>query len=153
MVTKELSEAAVEFNCILDNSSQEIIDKIPQKFIKFMRDIASTTYEFNYDKSKKLNEQDIKPETRGLISLVYQDYICSENEKKDYILKCKNYEIKKEEELREKYNPDNVFKNRKKLQNTMDNEVVKENAIIEYKEKNFIQKIFDKIKQLFKRID
>ena len=118
-----------------------------------MRDIASTTYEFNYDKSKKLNEQDIKPETRGLISLVYQDYICSENEKKDYILKCKNYEIKKEEELREKYNPDNVFKNRKKLQNTMDNEVVKENAIIEYKEKNFIQKIFDKIKQLFKRID
>lgn len=153
MVTKELSEAAVEFNYILDNSSQEIIDKIPQKFIKFMRDIASTTYEFNYDKSKKLNEQDIKPETRGLISLVYQDYICSENEKKDYILKCKNYEIKKEEELREKYNPDNVFKNRKKLQNTMDNEVVKENAIIEYKEKNFIQKIFDKIKQLFKRID
>lgn len=153
MVTKELSEAAVEFNHILDNSSQEIIDKIPQKFIKFMRDIASTTYEFNYDKSKKLNEQDIKPETRGLISLVYQDYICSENEKKDYILKCKNYEIKKEEELREKYNPDNVFKNRKKLQNTMDNEVVKENAIIEYKEKNFIQKIFDKIKQLFKRID
>ena len=153
MVTKELSEAAVEFNCILDNSSQEIIDKIPQKFIKFMRDIASTTYEFNYDKSKKLNEQDIKPETRGLISLVYQDYICSENEKKDYIPKCKNYEIKKEEELREKYNPDNVFKNRKKLQNTMDNEVVKENAIIEYKEKNFIQKIFDKIKQLFKRID
>ena len=153
MVTKELSEAAVEFNYILDNSSQEIIDKIPQKFIKFMRDIASTTYEFNYDKSKKLNEQDIKPETRGLISLVYQDYICSEDEKKDYILKCKNYEIKKEEELREKYNPDNVFKNRKKLQNTMDNEVVKENAIIEYKEKNFIQKIFDKIKQLFKRID
>ena len=153
MVTKELSEAAVEFNCILDNSSQEIIDKIPQKFIEFMKNIASTTYKFNYDKSKKLNEQDIKPETRGLISLVYQDYICSEDEKKDYILKCKNYEIKKEEELREKYNPDNLFKNRKKLQNTMDNEVVKENAIIEYKEKNFIQKIFDKIKQLFKRID
>ena len=153
MVTKELSEAAVEFNCILDNSSQKIIDKIPQKFIKFMRNIASTTYKFNYDKSKKLNEQDIKPETRGLISLVYQDYICSEDEKKDYILKCKNHEIKKEEELREKYNLDNVFKNRKKLQNTMDNEVVKENAIIEYKEKNFIQKIFDKIKQLFKRID
>ena len=153
MVTKELSEAAVEFNCILDNSSQEIIDKIPQKFIKFMKNIASTTYTFNYDKSKQLNEQDIKPETRGLISLVYQDYICSEDEKKDYILKCKNHEIKKEEELREKYNLDNVFKNRKKLQNTMDNEVVKENAIIEYKEKNFIQKIFDKIKQLFKRID
>lgn len=151
MVTKELSEAAVEFNCILNNSSQEIINKIPKKFITFMKNIASTTYTFNYDKSKKLNEQNIKPETRGLISLVYQAYICSEEEKNNYILKCKNYEIKKEKELREKYNPDDIFKNRKNVQNTLENDISEENAIIEYKEKNFIQKLFERIKHLFKR--
>ena len=33
MVTKELSEAAVEFNCIMENSSQEVINKIPKKFL------------------------------------------------------------------------------------------------------------------------
>ena len=115
MVTKELSEAAVEFNCILNHSSQEIINKIPEKFITFMKSIASTTYTFNYDKNKKLNEQNIKPETRGIISLVYQDYICSEEEKNNYILKCKNYKIKKENELKEKYNPDNIFRSRKNL--------------------------------------
>lgn len=96
MVTKELSEAAVEFNYILDNSSQELKNKISPKFIKYMRDIASTTYIFNYDNSKKLNEQKLKAETRGLIALVYQDYICTEEEKNDYIIKCKNYKFEKE---------------------------------------------------------
>ena len=151
MVTKELSEAAVEFNYILDNSSQEIIDKIPQKFIKFMRDIASTTYEFNYDKSKQLNEQDIKPETRGLISLVYQDYICSEDEKKDYILKCKNHEIKKEEELREKYNPEYIF--RKKESNTATEMSKKQEvtALVKYHDIKWYEKLIAKIKRLFKK--
>lgn len=151
MVNKELSEAAVEFNCILDNSAQEIIDKIPQKFIKFMRDIASTTYKFNYDKSKKLNEQDIKPETRGLISLVYQDYICSEDEKKGYILKCKNYEVKKEEELREKYNPEHIF--RKKESNTTTGMQNKQDvtALVKYYDIKWYEKIIIKIKRVFKK--
>lgn len=151
MVTKELSEAAVEFNCILNNSSQEIINKIPKKFIDFMQSIASSTYTFDYDKSKKLNEQKLKPETRGLISLVYQDYICNEEEKNNYIIKCRNYEDNKEKELREKYNPDNVFKNRNSSQKSIKDDISEEIDMVEYKKKNFIQKIFGKIKCIFKR--
>ena len=123
MVTKELSEAAVEFNCILSNASPEIIKKIPKSFINFMKDIASTTYKFDYDKSKKLNEQTLKLETRGLISLVYSDYICNDKEKEEYINKCQNYLKIKEQEAREKYNPDKLFKNSKlktkKLEKTL----------------------------------
>lgn len=152
MVTKELSEAAVEFNCILNNASPEIIKKIPKSFIGFMKNIASTTYKFDYDKSKKLNEQTLKPETRGLISLVYSDYICNDKEKEEYINKCQNHLIIKEQEAREKYNPDNLFKNSKvKTQNFENTTITEETAIVEYKEKNFIQKIFDKIRNLFKK--
>lgn len=152
MVTKELSEAAVEFNCILNNTSPEIIKKIPKSFISFMKNIASTTYKFDYDKSKKLNEQNLKPETRGLISLVYSDYICNDKEKKEYINKCQNHLKIKEKEAREKYNPDNLFKNSKaKTQNLENTTITEETAIVEYKKKNFIQKIFDKIKNLFKK--
>ena len=110
MSTKELSEAAVEFNCILNNASPEIIKKIPKSFIDFMKNIASTTYKFDYDKSKKLNEQTLKPETRGLLSLVYSDYICNDKEKEEYINKYQNYLRIKEQEAKEKYNPDNLFK-------------------------------------------
>lgn len=152
MVTKELSEAAVEFNCILNNTSPEIIKKIPKSFISFMKNIASTTYKFDYDKTKKLNEQNLKLETRGLISLVYSDYICNDKEKEEYINKCQNHLRIKEQEAREKYNPDNLFKKSKvENQNFKNNTITEETSIIEYKEKNFIQRIFDKIKSLFNK--
>ena len=152
MVTKELSEAAVEFNCILNNASPEIIRKIPKSFISFMKNIASTTYKFDYDKSKKLNEQILKPETRGLISLVYSDYICNNKEKEEYINKCQNYLRIKEQEAREKYNFNNLFeKSKVKTQNIENTTITEETAIVEYKEKNFMQKVFEKIKYLFKK--
>ena len=152
MVTKELSEAAVEFNCILNNASPEIINKIPQNFISFMKSIASTTYKFDYDKNKKLKEQTLKPETKGLISLVYSNYICNDKEKEEYINKCQNHLRKKEQEARKKYNPDNLFKSSKgKTQNFENTTITEKTAIVEYKEKNFIQKIFDKIRNLFKK--
>ena len=152
MVTKELSEAAVEFNCILNNASPEIIRKIPKSFISFMKNIASTTYKFDYDKSKKLNEQILKPETRGLISLVYSDYICNNKEKEEYINKCQNYLRIKEQEAREKYNFNNLFeKSKVKTQNIENATITEETAMVEYKEKNFMQKVFEKIKYLFKK--
>lgn len=152
MVTKELSEAAVEFNCILDNLSQDVLNKIPIKFIDFMKNIASTTYKFEYDITKKLNEQNLKPETRGLISLVYSDYICDNKEKEEYINKCQNYLKIKEEVAREKYNSNNLFKKQNvETQNYENNIITEEKSIIEYKEKNLLQKIFDKIKQLFRK--
>ncbi len=152
MVTKGLSEAAVEFNCILKNASPEIINKIPKSFISFMKNIASTTYKFDYDKSKKLNDQILKPETRGLISLVYSDYICNDKEKEEYINKCQNYLKIKEQEAREKYNYDNLFeKSKAKTQNFENTTIKEETALVKYKEENFIQKIFNKIKNLLKK--
>lgn len=147
MVTKELSEAAVEFNCILENSSKTIIEKIPIKFLDFMKDIASKTYEFNYDKSKSLNEQNLKPETRGLIALVYQDYICNENERKEYIQKSQLFANQMEDLKREKYNPDNLFKKQEQLKNSED-VMTNEIAMIEYKESIF-KRFINKIKRIF----
>ena len=64
----------------------------------------------------------------------------------------KNNEDKYQAELREKYNPDNLFKKQKsEILNLENNTITEETAIIEYKEKNFLKKIFDKIKHLFKK--
>ena len=72
--------------------------------------------------------------------------------KEEYINKCQNHLRIKEQEAREKYNPDNLFKNSKvKTQNFENTTITEETAIVEYKEKNFIQKIFDKIRNLFKK--
>ena len=147
MVTKDLSEAAVEFKSILENCSDDIVNKIPTNFLKFIDKIASKTYKFNYDKTKSLIEQNLKSETRGLIELVYQDYICTDEERKEYIQKSNLYIIENENMKREKYNPNDIFKDVKnyKVNNS------KENSIIEYKKENFIQKIFNKIKYFFEK--
>lgn len=112
MVSKELSEAAVELNTILEYTSQDVINKIPKKFLTFMKEIASTTYQFKYDTSKPLEEQDIKPKTKGLIALIYKDYLCNEQEKQEYLNTVSRVIEGIEQEKRELYNPDNIFKNR-----------------------------------------
>ena len=84
MGKRGLGKAAVEFNCILENSSEDILKKIPKSFKKFLKNIEEKDYEFEYDNKKSLNEQDVRPETRGLIALVYQEYLCDDNEKKEY---------------------------------------------------------------------
>lgn len=148
MVTKELSEAAVEFNCILENSSKTIIEKIPTKFLEFIKNIESKTYEFNYDKSKSLNEQNLKPETRGLIALVYEKYICNDDERRVYIKKCQSVMEEQERLKREKYNPNDLFnKEDKNIIEKSKNEV----QIKVCKKENFLQKIIKNVKKLFKK--
>ena len=145
MVTKELSEAAVEFNSILEYTSEDLKNKIPKKFLDFLQSIQSKTYKFEYDKTKKLDEQKLKPKTRGLIALVYQDYICNEDEKEEYIQKSQKLIKQIEESKREKYNPNDIFKD-KKIENDKDTTNTVE--IVEYKE-SIIKRIIRKIKNIF----
>lgn len=145
MVTKELSEAAVEFNSILEYTSEDLKNKIPKKFLDFLQSIQSKTYKFEYDKTKKLDEQKLKPKTRGLIALVYQDYICNDAEKEEYIQKSQKIIQQIEENKREKYNPNDIFKD-KKIDNDKDTTNTVE--IAEYK-KSIIKKIINKIKNIF----
>ena len=145
MVTKELSEAAVEFNSILEYTSEDLKNKIPKKFLDFLQSIQSETYKFEYDKTKKLDEQKLKPKTRGLIALVYQDYICNEAEKEEYIQKSQKIIKQIEENKREKYNPNDIFKD-KKIENDKDTTNTVE--IVEYKE-SIIKRIIRKIKNIF----
>lgn len=145
MVTKELSEAAVEFNSILEYTSEDLKNKIPKKFLDFLQSIQSETYKFEYDKTKKLDEQKLKPKTRGLIALVYQDYICNEAEKEEYIQKSQKLIKQIEESKREKYNPNDIFKD-KKIENDRDTTNTVE--IVEYKE-SIIKRIIRKIKNIF----
>lgn len=148
MVTKELSEAAVEFNTILKYTSEEIKRKIPKKFLDFLTSIQSHTYKFEYDKTKKLNEQNLKSKTRGLIALVYKDYICDENKRKEYIQMQQDVIKLKEEEKRRLYNPNEVFKSRKIENNRRISNAENNVSIIQYKDSR-LKRIIGKIKKIF----
>ena len=87
----------------------------------------------------------LKEETRGLLALMYENYWCPEEEKQDLQKKFYENEQKYQEELRQKYNPDNIFsKKNKNIIETEDNQT----QLIEYKETIF-RRILNKIKALF----
>ena len=77
--------------------------------------------------------------------------MCSKEERENLLERDKNKLLEFEKELREKYNPDNIFKNKKNYSENIEDNISTETAIVKYNEKNFIQKLFDKIKHLFKR--
>ncbi len=95
---------------ILAHTEDEVFYKIPKKFITFLIDNKDEEYEPTIDFSKDNWDDMILEDTKGLLALIYRDYITSPEEREQLIKE----EEQLEEELREKYNPDNVFKNRKK---------------------------------------
>lgn len=114
MITKELAETATEINVIFDNLSQDILNKIPMKIQNFFKNIASESYHFEYDITKPLSEQQLKPKTKGIIALLYRDYICNEESRIEYVKKYNSYIERQEEIKHEKYNIDNLFKTSEK---------------------------------------
>jgi DNA helicase HerA-like ATPase len=121
-----------------------LFNQIPKSFIELIDSNRDKQYKANIDYKKSINEQELQRGTRVILSLIYRDYLCSEEEKQTLIQKDKEELKKIEEELREKYNPDNLFKNRKNTE-----EMEQNVALVEYKEPSFIRKILDSIKRFF----
>ncbi len=145
MVTKELREAAVEINSIFENMSIDLLNKIPQNFREFFNKIASKDYKFQYDKRVRLNEQKLLPKTKGILAFIYRDYLCDEIEKENYNKEYNRVLMLKEIEKQEKYNSNDIFKNRK-------NEGSNINTLpIKYKKMSLFRKIFEKLKSILKK--
>lgn len=147
MVTKELSEAAVEINSIFENMSVDLLNKIPKKFKIFFIRIASKDYKFEYNKTISLNEQKLLPQTKGILALIYRDYLCDEIEKENYNKEYNRVLMLKEHEKQEKYNPNNLFKS-----NITENNYSNINVLpIEYKNISLFRKIIEKLKNIKKK--
>ncbi len=79
------------------------------------------------------------------------NYWCeSEEHKKELISRYNDNEQKYQQELREKYNPDNIFKNNDKKNSIQEEIIENEVALVEYKESIF-KKIINKIKSIFRK--
>ena len=146
MLKQRYAEAAVEVLDILDHMDANDLVKVSNKFIDFLKKNASKEYICKLDYSKKINDMNLKEETRSLLALMYEQYLCPEDEKYDLQKKFYINEQSYQEELREKYNPDNIFSSKQKRANELKGN---QNQLIEYKETIF-KRILNKIKAIFK---
>lgn len=148
----EYREAFEEIYEIFSLMPKGLLKKIPTKFYEMIEEERDTNYSPNIQ--EPLEKQKLKNETIIILGLIYRDFLCSPDEKKRLQEKdAKEFqEVEKalEEEIREKYNPDDIFKNRNRVipEGTQTSEEIRMTVV---QEEKWYQKIFNLIKNLFHR--
>ncbi len=132
---------------ILNHSESEILNKIPKKFMEFLYNNSDNEFNVNIDFNNENWDDTIKQDTKAILALIYRDYLISKDER-DKLLKEEQDRLNKEEyELREKYNPDNLFKEKTDVVKK-DNNSINNTQLIEIKEEQWFKRIWKKIKEI-----
>ncbi len=141
--------AYAEIDEILNLLENQYREKVPEKVRIFLKEEKMPDYTPTIDVNIPLIQQNLKRETIVLLAILNINYWCENEDEKQFFLNelAKNEEEKKK--LKEKYNPDNLFKN--KQEKLIDESMQTGQELIEYKETNFISKLLKKIKQLFRK--
>lgn len=120
MVSQEYGIAFSETLEILRHTKKESVDKIPNKFLMFLKKNESNNYISRLDFNKPLSEMNLSDKTIGILSLINEKYWCDEEKRKRFDDKLKQNEIEYQKELKEKYDASKLFENKqiKYIQNS-----------------------------------
>ena len=143
----EYSNSLYQINEIIKYMTPNLKARIPKKFISYFENNKSKDYNWKVNEVVPLEKQNLLPTTKEILTVLYKDYICDDFERVELEKTLNNNEVKYQEELRQKYNPDNIFNNKtKKVVNTIaENE---NTSVVSYKE-SFFSRIISKIKLFF----
>lgn len=138
----EYANAYSEVLEILKNISKEDYEKVPSEKIDLFEKNANKNYNFQYNTNLTLDEQNVSKRAKAIIAILFRDYWATP-EQREKILAKQNYDrIQIEKDKQKQYDVDNIFKNKEKKVETVEDSV----SMIEYKES-----IFAKIKNWFKK--
>lgn len=144
MLSNEYSEAITETLDILKHTRKEDVNKISSKFMDFLNINASKTYKPELDHTKRIAEMNLKHKTKVILAIIYKKFWCNNEEQEQFDKILAENDLKREKEAREKYNPNNIFKD----ENTSTIKPKNNVAMIEHKETIF-ERIINKLKNIF----
>lgn len=147
----ETRQAYSEVNAFLQLIDSNMSNKIPKKLKNFFKREMDKKYQPVLKKNIPLKEQNLRRKTIAIISSLYLQYWCTDMSKKEELLKTyKNNEIKYQEQLREKYNPDMLFKNKRNYYNNNNEKAENNTQMIVIDKDNIFTRFIKKIKLFFK---
>lgn len=147
-------KAYTEIYEILNYMPISYIRKLPIELLNLFEQNRNKEYKYCVNIDKKLNEQEMLTETKSILTVLYRDYWATPEKKATIIQKERIERELYQNELRQKYNPDDIFKNNNKPKNVIIDDDSKDNVfsnnttIVEYKESIF-RKIINRIKNIF----
>lgn len=143
----EYEKCLVEVDEVLNHLSKEELNKIPEDVLKGIKKHKDKEYMWKYDESKRLEEQRFDRNTIVILSYINMEYLLSK-EQKDLMEKI--HELNEQNfanEIQEKYDSKDLFKNKNKTNINVENE----NAIAKLENNKWYNKIFSFINRLLKR--
>lgn len=147
---RNYQEAFVEVEEILKIMSVELSEKIPMKFRKII--IENQAPDYKVIIQEPLEQQKLKKETLVILGLIYRDFLCDEQERKELKIQDAQELEKIEKELQQKYDIQNVFdarkENRKKQEESEDDYST---SLTLYEKPTFLKRLFNIIKGIFKK--
>lgn len=146
----ENTEAKIysEVYALIQLAGKDYQDMLPDKVKKSIDIKRDKGYAPEYSIDIPLEKQNIQKDTLAILANIEYNYWCkTENEKKEFIDELKQIDMNSEKELRELYNPDNIFKRNKTTNQTSNTEEV---AMVEVKEQKWYEKIFSFFRNLFR---
>ena len=113
MVDKEYAKAYTEVIEILKNVPEEDVQKIPKEKLEFYKKNMDNEYQYRVDEAKKFENQEMSEITKAILANIFRDYWATSYQK-EKIEEKEKYDLEKlEQEKKNKYNPDDIFKNEK----------------------------------------
>lgn len=141
-------KACTEVIELLKFFPKESVEKIPKEKLEVYLYKMDKAYNYKVDKSKTFDQQKMSEKTKAIFANIFRDYWATDYQRERIKAKEK-YDLEQiEKEKYEKYNPNNIFKDKKNEK--ISEETVSDNiTMIEYKESIF-KKCINKLKQIFK---
>jgi len=145
MTNDKYAKAYTEVLEILKYLPKNEYNKIAKEKIIFFENNKDNSYKFSINPHMPLDKQNISIEANSIIIVLFRDYFATEKQQEKLNIILKQNEDKYQEEIRNKYNPDDIFKDRK---DRSFNIIENNNLPIEVKEDNFFKKFIAYIKNL-----
>lgn len=141
-----------EVYAILNMLGKEYINKLPNDIYNIIKEEKSLEYNPVYATTVALDKQDVKKETISIIAFLHLNYWCNEEEKIKLRELFDENEDKYQEELKQQEEQEVEQEDEEIQDDNNEIEIGKEFlSMIVYKEENFAQRIFNKIRKLFSR--
>ena len=141
-----------EVYAILNMLGKEYINKLPNDIYNIIKEEKSLEYNPVYATTVALDKQDVKKETISIIAFLHLNYWCDEEEKIKLRELFDENEDKYQEELQQQEEQKVEQENEEIQDDNNEIEIGKEFlSMVVYKEENFAQRIFNKIRKLFSR--
>lgn len=82
MINSTYANALKEVSDILENTDEELINKIPTNFMEFVHENMNSEYKSNINFNIDIDKQTLLYETSAILSLIYRSYWATDEEKK-----------------------------------------------------------------------